>query len=81
MDVINECPKGRAFKLSEENEEFWELFQRAMPGLITQGGFDYTALKTVFDVYALPVYRQIYYLDKAVCLLAVIREIRKESHG
>jgi hypothetical protein len=82
LDFIDDCPKERAFKLSLENEEFWGIFSKALPGLLTQTGFDYSALKTVFDIYELPVWTRIYWFEKAVCILGVIQEIRKEKqHG
>lgn len=49
IEKVGECPDGKVPTLAPENYEIWELFQLMLPGLIRQDGYDYMAIRVVFN--------------------------------
>lgn len=53
IETVGECPEGKIPTLAEEHHEIWDLFQLMLPGLITQGGYDYNAVGLVFESFSI----------------------------
>lgn len=69
------CPTGEVFKLAPENEAFWELFQRILPGLPNgMGGLNLAAIMTVMDLYQVPQGQRPIIFDKCLVMISLLRE-------
>lgn len=78
IESVKECPTGEVAVLAPENQKFWALFLRMLPGLVDGlGGFDYSAITTVMDVYGVPPGERLVIFDKALAVIYGIQEVRE----
>lgn len=72
------CPDGKIPALLHENRETWRLFQEMLPGLVTQGGFDYSAIQIVFDAHGIKQERRSELMSTFVKMIGLIEKVRRE---
>lgn len=82
IERLGQCPEGKIPFLSTRNHAFWALFERMLPGLIRDRGYDYGAIRLIFDVSGLTRHRRAIYIDMIIAVIDVIHKAReKKSHG
>ncbi|MBW2341222.1 MAG: hypothetical protein JRF50_12915 [Deltaproteobacteria bacterium] len=85
IETVEACHTGEVPKLIRENEPFWFLFQRMLPGLFDgYGGVNFTAIFQVLDLYKVPAGQRPIIHDKCLVVIAAVREIQEQErikHG
>jgi hypothetical protein len=85
IDYVPICPTGKVPKLSQTNQDFLRIFDRILPGLMRgNDGYDYEAIRIVFDLCGISKHRRAIYLDQCLAVMGVIHRIRKnnrDQHG
>ncbi|MBU1067661.1 hypothetical protein KKE60_07720 [Patescibacteria group bacterium] len=85
IETIDQCPTGEIARLAPENERFWDLFSRILPGLCDGfGGFNYRAIEFVMDVQNVSAGQRPIIFDKCLIMISVIEEgraVEKAKHG
>jgi len=77
IDVAETCQTGEVPKLIEENQGFWELFLKILPGLFDgYGAPRFESIVAVFDVFGVKPGQRPVLMDKCLALIHVIKEIR-----
>ncbi len=80
IDTVDECPTKEVPKPSPENELFWQLFQRILPGLPNgMGGYNLEAIETVMNLYQVPEGQRPIIFDKCLAVITVIQEIMSKK--
>lgn len=80
IEFVDECPRDadKVPKLDQENEGFWFLMLRILPGLSNGfGGFDYNAIINVFNIYEVPQGQRPILHDKCLIVMRAISECRE----
>ena len=78
--VDGKCPSGRIPYLEQANIEIWELFQAILPGVINgMGGYNYEAIRLVFESYNIGKEKWAEYTNKILLLLDVVRRLTKKD--
>ncbi len=82
IEDLPECPRGRTYRISEENEEFRFLFDRMAPALCRpDGSFDYSAIANVFEIYGITGKAREFMFDKCLIMIGLIREVREKNRS
>lgn len=71
------CPDGKIPTLSRDNYEIWELFSLMLPGLLRMEGYDFNAIRIVFDVYGIEQKRRPEMLEQIIKIIGVIDAERR----
>jgi hypothetical protein len=64
--------------LIPDNFEIWNLFQMMIPGLVTQGGYDYNAIQVILDSHSIGQAERPQMLAQVIKLIDVIETERRE---
>jgi len=66
------CPKNKIPTLSRDNYEIWGLFSLMLPGLMRMEGYDYNAIKIVFDIHEIEQARRPQFFKSITSLIDII---------
>ena len=61
------------------NYEIWNLFNLMVPGMVWEGGFDYTAVTTIFNDYEISLQKRRKMWPQITNLIDVIGKLRNEK--
>jgi len=76
IGITGTCPEGKIPALTGGNAAFWRVFQLALPGLVRPDGYDYGALRVVFDACRVPRHLREIYMGHAMAIIEVITKLR-----
>jgi len=80
IDHVDECPTKEVQKLLPANQRAVEFFYRMLPGLQNgMGGWDYGAIREVFDAYRVSKGERPVLFDKCLVMIEAIKRTRE--HG
>jgi len=81
IEHVDKCPTGKVKTLDPRLECFLWHFHRIWPGLMQgDGGYNYDAIKYVFDLYEVPPGVRKIWHDRIIIIISVINSIRAEKH-
>ena len=78
IEAVGECPEGKIPTLAEEHHEIWELFTLMLPGLVTEGGYDYNAIAVILDGFAIAPHRRPRMLMQIKQLIGIVDTERRK---
>lgn len=81
IEQLQQCPEGKIPFLSPANRAFWAVFDRILPGLIRDRGYDYGAIRLIFDSSGLTRHRRAIYMDMIIAVIEVIHKVREKSRN
>jgi len=82
IEHVAACPTGEVPKLMRENEPFWFVFQRMLPGLFDgYGGVRFAAIGEVLDLYGVPQGQRPIVHDSCLVVIGVIRELQEQERN
>lgn len=80
IESVEKCPGGDIPKLSRENKKAWWLLNRMLPGFYSaQGGFDYSVISLVFNLYNVPAGQRPILYDKFIHVIDAVIKMRKKN--
>jgi len=80
IETVPECPTNEVPKLMAENEPFWFVFQRMLPGLFDgYGGVNFAAIIQVLDLYGVPAGQRPIVHDGCLTVIGAIRELQEQN--
>jgi len=80
IERLGKCPEDKIPSLTPANKTFWRTFDRILPGLIRDRGYDYGAIKLVFDTTGLSAHLQEIYMDMINDIIEIIHKARKRKN-
>ena len=79
---MDKCPTKEVPKPSPENERFWQLFQRMLPGLPNgMGGWNVQVIETVMNLYQVPPGQRPIIWDKCLAVITVLQEMASKNNA
>ena len=80
IETVDACPTNEIPKLAPENEWFWSLFQRMLPGLPNgMGGWNFQVIELVMNLYQVPKGQRLIIWDKCMAVITVLQEIASKK--
>ena len=80
IETVNNCPIGNVPKLLVENEDFWQIFLKMLPGLIyDNGGVNYASAQIIIDALGIEKTSHAVIYDKINICAVAIREAQERE--
>ena len=80
IDAVETCQTGEVPKLMEENQAFWELFLKILPGLFDgYGAPRLESIVAVLDVFGVEHGQRPVLMDKCLALIEEINRLKAED--